>query len=111
MNAITRAERAQFEAPTVTFTMNGREVTGQSTETIIEIADREGIEIPRLCYKAGMDAVGNCRSCMVEIKGERVLAASCCRSPVNGMEVTTTSERVRKSERLVIERPHAALPE
>jgi len=47
MNAITRAERAQFEArfeaPTVTFTMNGREVTGLSTETIIEIADREGI--------------------------------------------------------------------
>ena len=52
-------------------------------ETLLEIADREGIEIPRLCYKEGMEAVGNCRSCMVEIKGERVLAASCCRAPHN----------------------------
>ena len=57
MNAITRAERAQFEAPTVTFTLNGREVSGLSTETILEIADHEGIEIPRLCYQAGLDAV------------------------------------------------------
>src|SRR3984893_7938310 len=111
MNAITRAERAQFEAPTVTFTMNGRPVTRLATDPILEIADREGIEIPRLCYKAGMDAVGNCRSCMVEIKGERVLAASCCRTPVNGMEVTTTSERVRKSQQLVIELLQSDMPE
>ena len=95
MNAITRAERAQFEAPTVTFTLNGREVTGLSTETILEIADHEGIEIPRLCYKAGLDAVGNCRSCMVEIKGERVLAASCCRTAQAGMQVTTDSARAQ----------------
>jgi len=111
MNAITRAERAQFEAPTVTFTMNGREVTGQSTETIIEIADREGIEIPRLCYKAGMDAVGNCRSCMVEIKGERVLAPACCRVPVAGMQVTTDSERALKSQQMVIELLQSDMPE
>ena len=76
--------------------LDGREITARHTDTLIEIADREGIEIPRLCYKAGMDAVGNCRSCMVEIKGERVLAASCCRSPVEGMQVTTSSERVKQ---------------
>src|ERR1700723_3811026 len=111
MNAITRAERAQFEAPTVTFTLNGREVTGLSTETILEIADHEGIEIPRLCYKAGLDAVGNCRSCMVEIKGERVLAASCCRVATKGMQVTTNNERVRKSQRMVIELLQADMPE
>jgi formate dehydrogenase major subunit len=115
MNAITRAERAQFEArfeaPTVTFTMNGREVTGLSTETIIEIADREGIEIPRLCYAPGLDAVGNCRSCMVEIKGERVLAAACCRVPQAGMQVTTNNDRVRKSQQLVIELLQSDMPE
>src|SRR5580692_3099051 len=111
MNAITRAERAQFEAPTVTFTLNGREVTGLSTETILEIADHEGIEIPRLCYKSGLDSVGNCRSCMVEIKGERVLAASCCRTPVKGMEVTTKSERVRKAQQMVIELLQSDMPE
>jgi formate dehydrogenase major subunit len=111
MNAITRIERAQFEAPTVTFTLNGRPVTGLATDTILEIADREGIEIPRLCYQAGMDAVGNCRSCMVEIKGERVLAASCCRTAQAGMQVTTDSERARKSQQLVIELLQSDMPE
>src|SRR5882757_3464123 len=111
MNAITRTERAQFDAPTVTFSLDGREITASSTDTLIEIADREGVEIPRLCYAPGMDAVGNCRSCMVEIKGERVLAASCCRVPVDGMQVTTNSERVRKSQQMVIELLQSDMPE
>src|ERR1700733_4394528 len=111
MNAITRTERALFEAPTVTFTLNGRAVTGPSTDTILEIADREGIEIPRLCYKAGMDAVGNCRSCMVEIKGERVLAASCCRTAQAGMQVTTDSARALKAQQMVIELLQSDMPE
>src|SRR5579863_9520087 len=103
MNAIPRPESEQFDAPSVTFMLDGREVTGLESETILEIADRHGIQIPRLCYKPGMEAVGNCRSCMVEIKGERVLAASCCRAPKAGMEVTTSSDRVHKSQRMVIE--------
>src|SRR6202795_1419370 len=111
MNAITRTERAQFDAPTVTFTLDGREITASSTDTLIEIADREGVEIPRLSYAPGMDAVGNCRSCMVEIKGERVLAASCCRVPVNGMQVTTNNERVLKAQQLVIELLQSDMPE
>ena len=93
MNAVTRAELAQVEAPTVTFKIDGREVTAPANRTIIEIADEMGVAIPRLCYKPGLDKVGNCRSCMVEIKGERVLAASCCRHPTDGMEISTTSER------------------
>ncbi len=111
MNAITRTERAQFDAPTVTFLLDGREVTASSTDTLIEIADREGVQIPRLCYTPGMDAVGNCRSCMVEIKGERVLAASCCRVPVTGMQVTTNNERVRKAQQMVIELLQSDMPE
>jgi formate dehydrogenase major subunit len=111
MNAITRIERAEADASTVTFLLDGREVTARHTDTLLEIADREGVQIPRLCYMAGMDAVGNCRSCMVEIKGERVLAASCCRSPAKGMEVTTTSERVLKSQQLVIELLQSDMPE
>jgi formate dehydrogenase major subunit len=62
---------------TVTFTINGREVQALRHETLIEVADREGIDIPRLCYAEGLEAVGNCRSCMVEIDGERTLAPSC----------------------------------
>jgi formate dehydrogenase major subunit len=111
MNAITRFEREEADASSVTFLLDGRPITARQTDTLLEIADREGVQIPRLCYKAGMDAVGNCRSCMVEIKGERVLAASCCRTPVKGMEVTTTSERVRKSQQLVIELLQSDMPE
>ena len=111
MNAITRIEREEADASSVTFLLDGREISARHTDTLIEIADREGIEIPRLCYKAGMEAVGNCRACMVEIKGERVLAASCCRSPVNGMQVTTTSERVKQSQQMVIELLQSDMPE
>src|ERR1700681_226000 len=111
MNAITRAERALSDAPPVTFLLDGREVTASSAATLIEIADREGVEIPRLCYMPGMDAVGNCRSCMVEIKGERVLAPACIRVPVKGMEVTTNNERVRQAQRLVIELLQSDMPE
>src|ERR1700730_10281678 len=111
MNAIIREETAHAGASSVTFKLDGREITAASTDTLLEIADREGVEIPRLCDMPGMDAVGNCRSCMVEIKGERVLAASCCRSPVAGMEVTTNNERVRKSQQLVIELLQSDMPE
>src|ERR1700728_724408 len=111
MSATPPDIRRQTEAPTVTFLLDGREMTALPGETLIEIADREGIEIPRLCYKEGMEAVGNCRSCMVEIKGERVLAASCCRAPTAGMQVTTNNERVRKAQQMVIELLQSDMPE
>ena len=66
---------------------------GAPGETIIEAAQRHGVEIPHLCYKPGMRPDGNCRACMVEIKGERVLAPSCCRAPTPGMEVSSDSPR------------------
>jgi predicted molibdopterin-dependent oxidoreductase YjgC len=96
---------------TVTFTINGREVQALRHETLIEVADREGIAIPRLCYMEGMEAVGNCRSCMVEIDGERVLAPSCCRNPSQGMKVTTDSERAVKAQKMVLELLASDMPE
>ena len=111
MNAITRLEMASLDAPTVTFELNGRSVTARADQTLIQVADREGIEIPRLCYTEGLEAVGNCRSCMVEIAGERVLAPSCCRMATNGMKVTTDSERAVKSQQMVLELLLADMPE
>src|SRR5437867_1736461 len=111
MNAITRNEATALDAPLITFQLNGREVTGRATETLIQIAQREGIAIPHLCYKEGMEAVGNCRSCMVEIDGERVLAPSCCRAPAPGMKVTTHSERALMSQKMVLELLLSDMPE
>ena len=76
---------------TVTFTLDGQEVTARPGETIWEVAHGRGLRIPHLCHKpaVGYRPDGNCRACMVAIEGERVLAASCIREPVPGMVVTT----------------------
>lgn len=111
MNAITRNEMLQLDAPVVTFELNGREVAARTTETLLEVAKREGIEIPHLCYKEGMDTAGNCRACVVEINGERVLAPSCCRAPTAGMKVTTDSERAVASQKMVLELLLSDMPE
>src|SRR4029077_937292 len=96
---------------TVQFTLNGTSVVGRADERLIDAAARPGVEVPRLCYKPGMRADGNCRACMVEIKGERVLAPSCCRFPADGMVVTTNSERAVASQKMVIELLLSDIPE
>jgi len=111
MNAITRAERASLPGTAVTFTLDGREVQAHTGETILDVAKRERIRIPHLCHKDGLDPVGNCRSCMVEIAGERVLAPSCCRAPGAGMDIKTTSERALKAQQMVLELLQSDLPE
>ena len=68
------------EPTLVEFSLNRQTVTARSDETIIQAAKRHGVDIPYLCYKEGMRPDGNCRACVVEVKGERVLAPSCCRS-------------------------------
>ena len=107
MSAIPESEQ---HARTVAFTLNGRAVRARPDEPILEAARRHGIDIPHLCYKPGLRPDGNCRACMVEIRGERVLAPSCCRYPTEGMEVVTDSERVRASQRMVLELLLADMP-
>ena len=111
MNPIVRKAAAAIDTPVLRFSLNGREITARASQTLIEVADREGIEIPRLCYKPGLAAVGNCRACMVEIAGERVLAPACCRSPSVGMVVSTHSERAIKSQKMVLELLLADMPD
>ena len=71
----------------IRFTLDGKTVEAAPGETIWQVAQREGTDIPHLCYlpEPGYRADGNCRACMVEIEGERLLAASCIRTPANGM--------------------------
>ncbi len=87
----------------IRFTLDGREVAAQPGETLLAVADRTGVSIPRLCHQAGYRPDGNCRACVVEIAGERALAPSCCRVPSAGMEVRATSERARHSQKIVVE--------
>ncbi len=87
------------------FYLNEKLVEANADETIWQVANRLGTEIPHLCYsdKPGYRADGNCRACMVEIEGERVLAASCIRKPTDSMKVKTSSEKAKKSRELVFE--------
>ena len=98
-----RASNNQLATLPIEFKLNGRTVVGRPDEPIIETARRHGVEIPHLCYSPELRPDGNCRACVVEIKGERVLAPACCRFPTQGMEVTTDSDRTRTSQKMVLE--------
>ncbi|MGA9434447.1 MAG: formate dehydrogenase subunit alpha [Roseobacter sp.] len=98
---------------TVTFTLDGQEVQSERGMTIWEVANGRGLVIPHLCHKPapGYRPDGNCRACMVEIEGERTLAASCIREPVDGMVVTTNSARAESARKMVVEMLVADQPE
>ena len=96
---------AGSEPRTVTFTLDGKEVIAPEGQTIWEVADASGRRIPHLCHsgETGYRPDGNCRACMVEIEGERTLAASCIRTPTDGMVVNTVSARAEKARKMVME--------
>ncbi|WP_027962200.1 formate dehydrogenase subunit alpha [Halomonas halodenitrificans] len=88
-----------------TLSLDGTEVSAWPGETLWQVAKRAGETIPHLCFKdaPGYRADGNCRACMVEIEGERVLAASCIRQAAPGMVVKSAgSERAREAREEVL---------
>ena len=89
----------------VSFSLDGKTVEAQPGETIWQAAARHGTDIPHLCYRDsdGYRADGNCRACMVEIEGERVLAASCIRTPTEGMVVHSENHRAKTARKMVME--------
>ena len=103
MNAPLTSKLLLPEAPTVEFTLDGRSVQAREGETIWTVAKREGTHIPHLCHKDGLTPAGNCRACMVEVDGERTLAASCCRAVAPGMKVQTQSPRAQTARKMVVE--------
>ncbi|MBW2984887.1 [FeFe] hydrogenase, group A [Candidatus Woesearchaeota archaeon] len=80
--------------------INGSEVEAKEGEYIIDVAARNGIEIPHLCYTEKLERIGACRLCIVEIKGMPKLQASCCTEVKEGMEVNTHSPRVLEARRM-----------
>ena len=105
------AQLAEVTLQTVSFTLNQIPIHAFEGETILKAAQRHGVDIPHLCYKDGLRADGNCRACVVEVKGERTLAPSCCRSATAGMEVQSTSERALKSQKMVLEMLLSDMPD
>ena len=97
----------------IRFTLDGKEVEAKPGQTIWEVAKGGGLIIPHLCHKdqVGYRSDGNCRACMVEIEGERTLAASCIRTPTEGMVVVTDSNRAETARKMVMEMLVADQPE
>ena len=96
--------------PTVEFKLNDQSVQAYEGESILKAAQRNGVDIPHLCYTDGLRADGNCRACVVEIKGERTLAPSCCRTATAGLEVLV-SDRAVKSQKMVLEMLLSDMPD
>ena len=97
----------------ITFTLDGQTVEADAGMTIWEVANGRGLVIPHLCHKPapGYRPDGNCRACMVEIEGERTLAASCIREPADGMVVNTETARAKNARKMVVEMLLADQPE
>src|SRR5262245_66049948 len=112
---VNRIDDVRQQGPTISeskamtdqllFTLDGNVVAARPGETIWQVAKREGIDIPHLCWlpEPGYRADGNCRACMVEVEGERALTASCIRKPTPNMVVKTATDRAVKARRMVME--------
>ena len=98
-------DRTTTETEGLAFELDGQRVFAQAGESVWDVARRHGTNLPHLCHRPepGYRPDGNCRVCMVEIEGERVLAPSCKRMPAVGMKVHTSSERARKARAMVME--------
>ncbi len=83
--------------------INGKEVEAPAGSTIMQAADLAGIDIPRLCYDPDLSALGACRLCVVEVKGNRLLPASCVTPVMPGMEIFTESPAVIEARRTILE--------
>jgi len=80
--------------------INEKEVEANEGEYIIDVAGRNGIDIPHFCYNERLERIGACRICVVEVKGMEKLQASCCTLVRKGMEIKTHSPRVLESRRV-----------
>lgn len=86
-----------------TLTIDGKDVSARAGQTILEVAQENGIDIPTLCHLDGLPDIGACRLCVVEVKGQNKLLPACVTSVFEGMEVTTNSERLQKHRRTLLE--------
>lgn len=90
-------------AKQVTLTIDGKQVAVNESTTILEAAQRSGIDIPTLCHHPALSNWGGCRLCVVEVDKSPKLVASCVMPVRNGMEVVTQNAAIAASRRLTIE--------
>jgi len=87
----------------IILTINGRQVKGKEGDTVLEICQANGIDVPTLCHLEGLSDVGACRMCVVEIERERNPVPACTYPARDGLVVKTDTERVEKYRRQILE--------
>jgi NADP-reducing hydrogenase subunit HndD len=98
-------DNPEKEVEKIKLTIDGREVTADKGMSVLEAARLAGIEIPSLCYLRHINETGSCRVCLVEVevKGTKTLQASCVYPATAGLVVHTTSPRVRRVRKTMVE--------
>src|SRR5450755_4650600 len=86
-----------------TLTIDGKPVSAEEDETILQAASDAGIRIPTLCHQDGLGDIGACRLCMTEVTGSTKLLPACVTKVAEGMEVKTNSERLQKYRLMILE--------
>lgn len=87
----------------VNLKINNKSVSVEEGTTILDAAKKLNFKIPTLCHHPDLHVAGNCRVCVVEQKGGRVLLAACATPVSEGMEIFTNSAKVREARKHVIE--------
>ncbi len=87
----------------ISLTIDGVKVEVPDNISVLDAARKANIEIPTLCYLRGVNAIGACRICMVEVVGNPVLQAACVLPAADGMEILTNSEKVMKTKRATLD--------
>ena len=93
---------------TIKLKIDGREITTEAGKTILEVATENGIRIPTLCHLDGVEDIGACRLCIVDVHGQ--LVTSCTTQVADGMEVQTQTESVKEYRRTILELLFVAPP-
>ena len=84
-------------------TIDGNETEVEDAFTVIQAAERLGIEVPHYCWHPGLTVVGNCRMCLVEIEKVPKLQIACNTRVTDGMVINTANERVKRAQESVLE--------
>ena len=103
--------RGDVDLQPITISLDGREVSGHSGMTVLQLARESGVQIPTLCYDSDLTSVGACRICLVEDERSGRLLASCATPIEAGMVINTASPRVLERRKFVVELMLASHPD
>ncbi len=95
--------RGETSTVTLTVTIDGHETTVEEGATLLAACTAAGVSTPTICWAENLTPVNVCRVCVVDVEGSRALVPSCSRPAEDGMVVSTDSERVRHSRKMVLE--------